>query len=340
MKNFRIFTIVFCAIGAVYSLILLNSCGGDDPVPAPSGLVVSTGKNLITITWDDVKGATSYNLYWSTNPGNVKLNGSLISDVTSPYTHDNLTQGITYYYVITAVNGGEESSPSEQTSITCGCFAAPNGIVSWWPGDEQGFDNGGGNNATLQGVSISNGKVGTAFDFDYSFDRIMAGSIGIKDLQQLTIETWVYHKSSRNSIEYYVALSNRSDTVGLEEYKYKAILRHDGESNPGQLHFYMTIDGVEQSIRVNDVLQSGTWFHIAGTYDGNKMVLYLDGIEVGNLEVSGFVGEGLEVLLGREYFATQTLDGLLDEVTIYDRALTAEEVASIYEADVAGKCHE
>jgi len=112
----------------------------------------------------------------------------------------------------------------------------------------------------------------------------------------------------------------------------KAVLRYDGENGPGQLHFYMTIGGGLRHIRVDNALQIGAFHHIAGTYDGSTMRLYLDGVEVGSLDVSGTVGTGTNAEL------SASLHGLLDEVEIYNRALSLSEIQAIFNAGAEGKC--
>ena len=84
------------------------------------------------------------------------------------------------------------------------------------------------------------------------------------------------------------------------------------------------------------MLQVGAFHHVAGTYDGTTMRLYFDGAEVGSLPVSGFVGvsEGVALSTGD----AEALDGLLDEVQVFDRALSAEEIRAIFEVGTAGQC--
>jgi len=75
----------------------------------------------ITIRWNPVMDAASYNIYWSTTPGVSKVSGNKISNVTSPYTHNKgLTNGTTYYYIVTAVNSFGESVESLETEATPG----------------------------------------------------------------------------------------------------------------------------------------------------------------------------------------------------------------------------
>ena len=76
---------------------------------APTGVAADAEDGQATISWNAVSGATSYNIYWSTTSGVTKTNGTKITGATSLYTHTGLTNGTTYYYVVTAVNSNGES---------------------------------------------------------------------------------------------------------------------------------------------------------------------------------------------------------------------------------------
>jgi len=65
----------------------------------------TAGNKKVTISWNGVPWATSYNLYWSTSPGVSRASYTeRISSVTTPFTHSGRINGTTYYYVVTAVN--------------------------------------------------------------------------------------------------------------------------------------------------------------------------------------------------------------------------------------------
>ena len=85
---------------------------------APVNVAAIAGNSQVTVTWDAVPGATSYNIYWSTTTGVTKATGPKISNATSPYIHIDRSNGTTYYYVVTAVNSFEESSESSEASAT------------------------------------------------------------------------------------------------------------------------------------------------------------------------------------------------------------------------------
>lgn len=85
---------------------------------APQNLAAVAGDSTVTLTWDAVLNATSYNIYWSVAPGITSDTGYTISGVTSPYSHTSLTNGSTFYYRVSASNNGSEGPLSEEVSAT------------------------------------------------------------------------------------------------------------------------------------------------------------------------------------------------------------------------------
>ena len=80
----------------------------------------------------------------------------------------------------------------------------------------------------------------------------------------------------------------------------------------------------------------GQWVHLAGTYDGNRVILYVNGVERARVAKTGaLVASSRPVLLGANANGTDPLAGSeflaggLDEVRLFSRALTANEVAAL-----------
>lgn len=108
---------------ALVLTMVLTGCGVEDvnTVPpavnaAPTGVAATAGYGQIIVRWNSVPGANSYNLYWSTSSGITKSTGIQIPNVIAPYKHGGRTNETTYYYVVTAVNAGGESTESLQAS--------------------------------------------------------------------------------------------------------------------------------------------------------------------------------------------------------------------------------
>jgi fibronectin type 3 domain-containing protein len=98
---------------------------------APAEMAATAGNKQVTLQWKEVAGASSYNLYWSNTQGVSPATGTKIANVLSPCMHTGLTNGTTYYYVITAVNSYGESGKSAETATTLNnAPSAPTGVVA------------------------------------------------------------------------------------------------------------------------------------------------------------------------------------------------------------------
>ena len=77
-------------------------------------------------------------------------------------------------------------------------------------------------------------------------------------------------------------------------------------------------------------LHVGTVYHLATVYDGsNIMTLYIDGVELGSGPVGPAYPSSLQITeIGRSPHTQQRFDGLIDDVRIYDYALTPEQILS------------
>lgn len=107
----------FSFLIVMISMVTACSSGGGDeggsgtvPITVSIQAVPGDGKN--TITWSSVTGATSYNLYWSTSLDINVNNGTLIENANSGYSHSGLTNGTTYFYIVTATNSAGQSFAS------------------------------------------------------------------------------------------------------------------------------------------------------------------------------------------------------------------------------------
>ena len=113
-----------------YYRVLAANAGGDGPlsaaVPAtpmdkpavPTGLTATAGNRVVTLSWTAVPGADGYRLYRATRPGRQGTT-PLVANLTAPTFVDNdVTNGPTYYYKVTAFNVGGESPRSAEASAS------------------------------------------------------------------------------------------------------------------------------------------------------------------------------------------------------------------------------
>jgi len=87
-------------------------------IPAsPTDLTAVVSSGQVTLTWSLSPGASAYNLYVSTD-GAPTLASTKLANAASGYVHDGLTNDVTYYYAVTAINDGGESALSVPVSAT------------------------------------------------------------------------------------------------------------------------------------------------------------------------------------------------------------------------------
>ena len=89
---------------------------------APTGVAAAGGNQQVSVSWNAVSGASSYNLYWSTATG-VTTSSTQIAGVTSPFPHTGLADNTAYYYIVTAVNGAGEGPASGEATATTNAAA-------------------------------------------------------------------------------------------------------------------------------------------------------------------------------------------------------------------------
>jgi len=128
MKKNALILMVFSLLA---TLIACPGCGGgssDSTVSNPSNVQVIPGDGSVTLTWNPASGATTYNIYFAQQPGVTKDNyqtlsgGRKLSELSSPAIVGSLTNGSTYYFIVTAVtktpSSTKESSGSPEYSAT------------------------------------------------------------------------------------------------------------------------------------------------------------------------------------------------------------------------------
>jgi hypothetical protein len=204
------------------------------------------------------------------------------------------------------------------------CAPVPPGLVGWWTGDNTAQDEVGGAHGTLVGnAGYAPGRVGAAFSFDGSGDAVNLGNPAALQLQDFTIEAWI----QRTSLDW--ANHGMILASGLDGYGFSL-------TENGTLYLsFIGHSSVESAAQVADT----GWHHVAVTKSGSVVVFYLDGTAY---LAPDFYGELLfewNVAIGASGdFYANSFGGLIDELSVYSRALSAAEVAAISAAGSSGKC--
>jgi hypothetical protein len=100
-------------------VLLLSGCGGYGHIPLASEKSAegSTDTVQVTLRWNAVPGAASYNVYWSKFPGVTRHNSYKIPDAANPISITDLEPAVTYYFVVTVIGESGESRESREMSF-------------------------------------------------------------------------------------------------------------------------------------------------------------------------------------------------------------------------------
>jgi Concanavalin A-like lectin/glucanases superfamily len=175
---------------------------------------------------------------------------------------------------------------------------------------------GNGNNGTISGATwTTSGKYGNALSFNGSNSRVtVPDSASLHLTTGMTLEAWVYPT---------VLSSAWRDVIekGNDNYYLMATARF-AAGVPATCGTW-----AEPPVYGTSVLLVNVWSHLASTYDGATLRLYVNGVQVASKSVSGSIAVTTDALtFGSDPFYGQYLSGRIDDIRIYNRPLTAAKI--------------
>ena len=220
--------------------------------------------------------------------------------------------------------------------------------VGWWRGESNAVDSAEGHNGLLAGgAGYTNGEVGKTFGFNGVNQYVMIPwSPDFVITNQLSIDFWM-KADPANTMTFF---------QGLFTSDFYVVEISQGHSGGMGVNFSLNFGnsgnfwGTPDANGGGQPVSAGVWHHIAGTYDGDKMQLYVDGQPSGNpayyagpilnISSSSFLSIASEegrTACGSACTANRFFNGLIDEATIYNRALSASEIKAIFTNGPSGK---
>jgi len=206
-------------------------------------------------------------------------------------------------------------SPNHNVNNTPG---QTNNLVAYWPFDNDISDkSGNGNNGINDGATFVSGKINEGLSFDGNDNMVVSGVSSLNP-SKVTLEAWVKNSGTPGTYKYITGKYYLGDRGSYALYT----------SGSGGLRFYIShTAGFVASPDAGTGIWDGNWHHIAGTYDGAKVRLYVDGVEVGSGTVTtkSIAYNANDLYIG-SYGSGFYWKGIIDEVKIYNRALDAIEI--------------
>lgn len=208
------------------------------------------------------------------------------------------------------------------------CAPAPPGLVSWWRAENNATDSAGGNPGKMAGHTAYAAGVGRAFEFDGDEDLIMVGSANNLHLQNLTIEAWI-KRASTNVTSF--GSGGSACIFGYGDGAYNFYLG-------GNTHLYFGKLGTIALPSAGTITDT-SFHHVAMTKSGSTVIFYIDGVADSVINFPyGFEFLTPAAIGARPDNQDNSFYGRIDELAVYNRALTPAEILAIYNAADLGKC--
>jgi len=221
------------------------------------------------------------------------------------------------------------------------CTPPPAGLVAWWPLDSDGEDVIGSHQGTAQGAGglFVPSLVGNGFRSGGQASVIVVPDASTLDLSQFTLDAWI-----RIDALYSLAMDLvfKGNSAGQDlSSPFAMWVNGSGSAQPGLLGFLVTNGSAEDLIMSAAPLPLGQFLQVAATYDGSVARLYVNGSQV-NSKTMGLVPVNsihpIQIGGVSEAAVPNYLNGVIDEVEYFNRALGSSEIQTIYNAGAAGKC--
>jgi hypothetical protein len=211
------------------------------------------------------------------------------------------------------------------------------GLLGYWAFDEgsgnTAYDSSGNANTgaivNIEGNPTSwvNGIFGSALHFDNQTQVIVSNSPSLNPFSGITISTWL-----------------NADYWGTGGYTPRILEKGNSDNqyalfstSSGQLEFLLP--GVSSGVLVVNAPSSGSWHHVAGTFTGSSILLYIDGQMAAQQPAFGVLAitsDGLAIGNKPSGSVSNMFSGAMDDVRIYGRALSVAEIAQMYNTDTVG----
>jgi hypothetical protein len=210
------------------------------------------------------------------------------------------------------------------------CVDPPRGLQSWWTGDGNAADVFGAWNGTLVGdATYADGIVDGAFSFDGSGDWVEIADAAAGDFgtDAFTVAFWLYANTMGVTDTYLVGKSHPDGGQGWDIRLGNGTIKVVG------------VNGWGFNIVSDALIGASQWHHVAVTATAGQVVLYVDGEHAGTSSRSMITTAANPLRLGfTTNYGGWALNGYLDEVTVFNRALNANEVESIANDFVSKIC--
>ena len=323
----RTFTGKWCTSGGTgyYGTNSLYSCGSTKDTYRWSFSTPTTGAYNVYVRWSTASGRTASvpitiaantGLYTKTfnqqaNGGQWVLHGSY-----------NFTAGVTKYVEISDANGLADADavrivPALAPPTSSGLVAAYG--FDEGTGTSVSDRSGKGNNGVISGATWApTGRFGKALSFNGTSSWVTVADSASLDLTNgMTLEAWIYPTATMTGWR----------TVMMKEQPSADIYYLSANTDINQPATGVSVGGTIRQLDAGTTIPVNAWTHLTATYDGTTQRLYINGVQVASGAQTGSITTSISPLyIGGNSVWGEYFKGYIDEVRIYNRALTTGEI--------------
>jgi gliding motility-associated-like protein len=210
-------------------------------------------------------------------------------------------------------------------------YVPTSGLVGWWPFSGNANDeSGNGYNGVVSGATLTtdrNGNVNSAYNFNGTSSFISLSGTGSLDFSQgATFAAWINSNDLRMA-------SIVDKEYGCNSYGYRLNIRSNGDIWTEHGCYGAAQPGALGAVAISGY-SANTWVHVVGTLDpiNGKNTIYINGNLVSSVNITQMISNTKTIEIGRVYSPVtyEFFEGKIDDVSIWNRALTECEIQRLY----------
>jgi hypothetical protein len=235
----------------------------------------------------------------------------------------------------TAVNAGQILGAPTYIGLN-------SGLAAFWSFDGKdtagnvAYDRSGqANNGTLMnGPARTVGKIGQALEFDQINDYVDLNKMDVSG-SAMTISAWVYRRAVPSTADCWTNDDCRiiDKSIGTGEQNIYWMLSTIWDGSKAVLRARLSTSGTTDTlIASSGEVKDGEWTHAVMRYDGATLKIYKDGVEVGSMAKTGPIdtSASVDTFIGASAVESLFWWGKIDDVRVYKRALSADEIKRLH----------
>lgn len=215
--------------------------------------------------------------------------------------------------------GGPTTSGSSANNLQ-------SGLIGYWPLNGNAKDSTPyADNGTVTSANLTadrKGSTNSAYSFNGTSGNISVPSTSLFDTSTLSVGAWLYPTASTASA---TAIGRFTSGSGPDGWTV------GNGSTVGNFQFFLRVAGSNYTVASTTNYTLNAWHYVIGTYDGTTARLFVDGAQVATTAATGSIISSTQNLrFGARTTSNNYWPGNLDDIRLYNRAITANEVAALY----------